>query len=261
VIKLQCFVIQPFDSGKFDKRFDDVYRLAIEDAGLEAYRVDRDPSAEVPIESIERGIRRAAVCLADITVDNPNVWYELGYAFACGKPVVLVCSVERTGKRFPFDIQHRAIIKYRPDAPSDFEQLRKTITSRIKAYLEKGAAMRQMAASERLASFKGLSQPELIVLAAVAGNALLPNDTASLYYVQREAEQVGLTNIGFALGIRRLNTRAFIEISQEVNEHGDGYAAVVSLTDTGWTWIENNEDRFLIKREIDDDWSIGDVPF
>lgn len=30
-----CFVIQPFDSGRFDKRFDDVYKPAIEAAGLE----------------------------------------------------------------------------------------------------------------------------------------------------------------------------------------------------------------------------------
>ena len=29
-----CFVIQPFDSGKFDKRFEDVYKPAIEAADL-----------------------------------------------------------------------------------------------------------------------------------------------------------------------------------------------------------------------------------
>jgi hypothetical protein len=39
-----CFVIQPFDSGKYDKRYADVYRPAIVDAGLEPYRVDKDPS-------------------------------------------------------------------------------------------------------------------------------------------------------------------------------------------------------------------------
>jgi hypothetical protein len=32
-----CFVIQPFDSGKFYKRFNDIYKPAIEAAGLEAY--------------------------------------------------------------------------------------------------------------------------------------------------------------------------------------------------------------------------------
>ena len=101
-----CFVIQPFDSGKYDKRYADVYRPAIVDAGLEPYRVDKDPSVIVPINAIEQGIRGSLVCLADITTDNPNVWYELGFAFASGKPVVLLCGDERTGKKYPFDVQH-----------------------------------------------------------------------------------------------------------------------------------------------------------
>ena len=57
---------------------------ALEDAGLEPYRVDQDPSTEKIIETIEDQIRKATLCLADITTDNPNVWYELGYAFAVG---------------------------------------------------------------------------------------------------------------------------------------------------------------------------------
>ena len=105
-----CFVIQPFDQGKFDQRFKDIYKPAIEDAGLEAYRVDEDPSVEVPIESIEDGISKASICLADITLDNPNVWYELGYAFAVNRPVILICSQERKEK-FPFDIHHRTIMR------------------------------------------------------------------------------------------------------------------------------------------------------
>ena len=71
-----CFVIQPFDGSKYDKRFEDIYRPAIEAAGLEAYRTDGDPAVEVPIDAIEEGIRDAALCLADITPDNPNMWYE-----------------------------------------------------------------------------------------------------------------------------------------------------------------------------------------
>ncbi len=125
-----CFVIQPFDSAKFDKRFNDIYRPAIEAAGLEAYRVDQDPGVQVPIESIEQGIRKATVCLADITEDNPNVWYELGFTFAANKPVVMVCSEERPGNKYPFDIQHRSIIPYMADAPSDFEKLRTNLRIR-----------------------------------------------------------------------------------------------------------------------------------
>ena len=75
-----CFVIQPFDKGKFDKRFRDVFKPAIEAAELEPYRVDRDPGVSIPIEEIESSIANSAICLADITTDNPNVWFELGYA-------------------------------------------------------------------------------------------------------------------------------------------------------------------------------------
>ena len=38
-----CFVIQPFDGGKFDKRFKDVYKPALENAGITPYLVDEDP--------------------------------------------------------------------------------------------------------------------------------------------------------------------------------------------------------------------------
>src|SRR5437879_2863649 len=95
-----CFVIQPFDGGKFDKRFEDVFCPAIRAAGLEPYRVDRDPNVTVPIDSIEEGIRSATACLADITTDNPNVWYELGFSFATGRPVVMVSAEERQGKKY-----------------------------------------------------------------------------------------------------------------------------------------------------------------
>lgn len=258
---LRCFVIQPFDSGKFDKRFEDVYKPAINDAGLEAYRVDRDPAADVPIDSIEREIRNSAICFADITEDNPNVWYELGFAFASEKSVVMVCSSERVGKKFPFDIQHRAVISYNPESPSDFQSLKTAITTRLKALLEKGATLRYIASKEHLAEVEGLTQSELIVLAAAAGSALLPDAGAPLYSIQREAEQVGLTNMGFALGLRRLLAKRFVELS--VENDIDGEYNAIRLTDTGWTWLERNEERFVTVRKVParTDLDLNDIPF
>ena len=107
-----CFVIQPFDRGVYDKRYVDVFRPSIEAAGLDPYRVDEDPSVAIPIRDIERGIRNAEVCFAEISTDNPNVWFELGYAIAARKPVVMVCSESRI--RFPFDVAHRTIVPTGP---------------------------------------------------------------------------------------------------------------------------------------------------
>ena len=53
----KCFVMQPFDKGVFDKRYESVFSPAISAAGVEPYRVDRDPSVSIPIQEIENGMR------------------------------------------------------------------------------------------------------------------------------------------------------------------------------------------------------------
>ncbi len=131
-----CFVIQPYDKGTFDKRYQDVVAPAIRDAGLEPYRVDQDPSADILIDDIENGIRHARLCLAEITTNNPNIWYELGFALASGKSVVLICSEERN-ERFPFDVQHRHILQYKTESSSDFQILGAKIVERMQALLQK----------------------------------------------------------------------------------------------------------------------------
>ena len=255
-----CFVIQPFDSGKFDKRFDGVYKPAIESAGLTAYRVDRDPGVEIPIESIESGIRNAAVCLADITTDNPNVWYELGYAFAAGKQVVMVCSNERTSGKYPFDIQHRTVIPYTSEAPRDFEILQATLCEKIKALLTKTEAIRHFAESDQIAPTKGLSQAEILVLALLAGDTGLPNSHVPLYALKNDAERSGLTSIGFSLAFRGLNAKMYIKVSKEANSYQDEPYEAGRLTDAGWEWVEKNEALFTLKKPTMQDID-NSIPF
>ena len=128
-----CFVIQPFDVEN-NKRYDEVYMPALEEAGVRPYRVDRDPTVTIPIESIEKQIRESDICLADITTNNPNVWYELGFASALGRPVVLICDQARV-ENLPFDVRHRAVLKYETESPSDFERFRAALVERVVARL------------------------------------------------------------------------------------------------------------------------------
>ena len=93
------------------------------------------------IDDIERGIKTSAVCLAEISTDNPNVWFELGYAIASKRDVVLVCSDERKA-HFPFDVQHRKIIRYSTESSSDFETARLKIKERLKADADKAEKSR-----------------------------------------------------------------------------------------------------------------------
>ena len=129
-----CFVIQPYDRGKFDRRYREVIKPAVESCGLRPYRVDEDFRVDVPIVAIQDKISDATLIIAEITTDSPNVWFELGYALAKEKPLLLICSDERETK-VPFDIRHRNIFRYQTGSPSDFERFRLELESRIRAKL------------------------------------------------------------------------------------------------------------------------------
>lgn len=256
-----CFVIQPFDSAKYDKRYDDIYRPAIEAAGFEPYRVDKDASVAIPIDAIETGIRKSAICLADITADNPNVWYELGFAFATGRPVVMVCSEERIGKKYPFDIQHRSIIEYSADAPSDFSRLHDKLTAKLKAISEKGEFLRDIAESELITPVQGLGPSEVMVLAVLAGNCSLLDSSTSYYASKRDAEQANITSVGFNLAVRRLRAKNFVELPQLYDEtDGEPYQGI-RVTESGWAWIEANDSQFILHRASKAANVYDDLPF
>jgi len=186
----KCFVIQPFDQGPFDKRYEEVIAPAATDAGLQAYRVDRDPSVTVPIETIEAETREADACVADITDDNPNVWYELGYAFAQGKDVVMICAKGRRTK-FPFDVQHRNILTYGVESPSDFTKLREGIAARLKAGLTKREQLQATTLLPPAEQTEGLAPHEIAVLVVLMENRPYPNyHTGAYEYLLKKPGQV-----------------------------------------------------------------------
>lgn len=240
-----CFVIQPF-TDIYNKRFDDLYKPAIEAAGMTAYRVDQDSSATVLVEAIEKNIKRAAVCLADISEDNPNVWYELGFAYAAGRPVVMACSDERgkSGKRFPFDIQHRAVVTYKTESPRDFEAFKERLTERLVAMLAQGETLEEMAEQANVANVDGLSPQELNVLGVTASGVFQDDAPTSLWGVKNDCERAGLNNLGFNLGVRRLKSKGFVETVTMDDDHNQESYPGVRVTEEGWRWIEANEGKF-----------------
>lgn len=246
----QCFVIQPFDET-FNKRYSDIYKPAIEGADLEPYRVDQDLSARVPIDNIEDGIKDSAICFADITKDNPNVWYELGFAFATGKDVVMICSEEREGK-FPFDIQHRQIIKYSIDSKSDFEELENKITSKLKAYLSKEEKVKKLSKS-RLIDSEGLNDHELSLLALIFEEQTIPNTDVSLYGIKNDMEKIGYTNFATGIALRTLREKEMIKIYTVYDEWNNGEYEACGLTEKGESWLIKNQDKFEFTLDSDND--------
>lgn len=239
-----CFIIQPFDGGQFDKRYKDIIEPAIKNLGLVPYRVDEDHSTIVPIENIEKGIRDSVICLADISEDNPNVWYELGYAFSANKHVILICSKERT--KFPFDIRHKSIITYSKDSLRDFTELQDKIEKKAKALIEKQETYSKIS-SDSIAKIEGLSQHELITIVSIVENLDEPNGSVSAYSIKQDVENSGFTKIACVLGLQSLEKKEFILYTPYQDYNGNEYFAY-QLTELGWNWIYENQDKFEMKK-------------
>lgn len=243
----RCFVIQPFDGGKFDKRFDDVVKPAILEADLDPYRVDRDPNVSIPIDDIQTGIELSRVCLADITTDNPNVWFELGYAIASSREVVLICADERQSK-FPFDVQHRSIIKYKSEAPRDFDQLSEAITTRLKAILQKDNQLQKLPRSASAVIVEGLEQHEIAALISVAQQLPDPADAVSTYMVRQDMERAGFNDLAATLGLQSLVTKGLLESAQEREYNGEVYT-VYRVANSGIAWLHKNLQMLKLRHD------------
>ncbi len=102
------FVLMPFS-----QEFSDIYtfgiRGAAEDAGAYAERVDEQIFTEGILDRIFNQINKADVLVADMTDRNANVFYEVGYAHALGKVVLLLTQKVDD---IPFDLKHRPHIVY-----------------------------------------------------------------------------------------------------------------------------------------------------
>ena len=251
----RCFVMQPFDGGNFDKRYEAIFAPAIIAAGLEPYRVDRDPSVSVPIQDIEKGIHDADICLADITTDNPNVWFELGFAFAIPREVVLVCSDERK-TRYPFDVQHRTIIKYCTGAPQDFEELKGKIIKRIQATLKKNEEIGRVVAFSAVKDTEGLKQHEIVGLVTVMQNAFLSNGYVSGYVIRNDMNKAGFTDIAVGIALKTLtNVNGMLE-SDLWNDHDGEQYTVYKTTPKGDKWLIDNQDKIQLRN----DGMVDDIP-
>lgn len=230
---------------------------------MEAYRVDEDRSSSVLIDDIENNIRASEICLADITPDNPNIWYEVGFAFANDKPVVMICAKPRPTKP-PFDVQHRHIIYYTQESPSDFAKLQAEITARLKAQMEKAEAMRSVASLSPVKSEGGLTSYEVAVMVSIMENRLYPESGVRPSDIQKDMRKAGYTDIATSLSLESLRRNALIEYKEVEIEPGEFHTFCV-LTTRGLDWMLENKDRFKLSRQVDENEELQirdeDIPF
>ncbi|UCF94896.1 MAG: DUF4071 domain-containing protein [Desulfobacterales bacterium] len=124
---IHVFVAMPFgvkEGIDFNAVYNDLIKPALEQGGFEVFRADEEMAAGDIRTDMFQELLLADLVVADLTIDNPNVWYEVGVRHALrARGVVLIQS--RREKQ-PFDIYTDRKLRYhlqdgRPD-PEHLEE-------------------------------------------------------------------------------------------------------------------------------------------
>jgi len=121
-----------FPVMSFNEKLRDVYRSFEEICaanGFNATRIDESLSHERINPRIEKGIAKSAFVLADLTDAGSNVFFEVGFARGCGKPLLVTAE---KGTELPFDLADLPVLFW-----ESRDQLREGLNKRIAALKER----------------------------------------------------------------------------------------------------------------------------
>lgn len=108
-IRPQAFVVMQF-TDEYTALYREVIQPVCSHFGYEVIRGDNVYTNGLIIEDIARSIRECSIVIADITPNNANVYYELGFAHGIGKPAILLS--DRNREKLPFDISGFRLLFY-----------------------------------------------------------------------------------------------------------------------------------------------------
>ena len=121
--KSQALVVMPFA-----KSFDEVYRVGIKEPlealGYRCERIDEMFFLGDVVEKLYDKIVQSELIIADLSGNNPNVFYETGFADALDKIVILLAN---RATEIPFNVQGRRVIVY-----DDLPTLRTELDAMVK---------------------------------------------------------------------------------------------------------------------------------
>lgn len=135
-----CFVIMPFgrkpdSSGReidFDRVYKDVIEPAIGDVGFDPVRADEEVNAGLIHKAMYERLMLSEYAIADLTIFNPNVYYELGVRHAVRPQTTVLIAADES--RLPFDVGHLRTLPYRLDEkgqPKDATAARAALAKRL----------------------------------------------------------------------------------------------------------------------------------
>ena len=99
-----------FNTAEYEALFTDVIAPVCEKEGFRVYRADFTKRPCLNIADITKHLTESTVIIAEMTPINGNVYYEVGYADALKKPVILIA--DKNIGQLPFDVRAYRTIFY-----------------------------------------------------------------------------------------------------------------------------------------------------
>jgi hypothetical protein len=100
------------------------------DLGFLCERIDNESFIGGILERVKERIETAAVIIADLTDANPNVYFEIGYAWGRKRPTILLAKEQEELK---FDVRGQRCLKY-----GIIEDLEKSLAKELRELRSKG---------------------------------------------------------------------------------------------------------------------------
>src|SRR3954451_13980800 len=100
-----AFVAMPYgikEEVDFNAVFRDLIKPALESAGLDVFRADEEMRAGNIRSDMFQELLLADLVVADLSINNANVWYELGVRHALRARGVIQIHCRR--EQMPFDV-------------------------------------------------------------------------------------------------------------------------------------------------------------
>jgi len=110
---LHVFVAMPFgmkEGINFNKVYEDFIKPTLEEEGFDVFRADEEIKAGNIRTDMFQELLLADLVVADLSIDNPNVWYELGVRHALRARGVIQINCQRD--YMPFDVYTDHALRY-----------------------------------------------------------------------------------------------------------------------------------------------------
>jgi tetratricopeptide (TPR) repeat protein len=163
-----AFVVMPFGKKKggdgslydFNAIYQTLIKPALEEAGFEPFRADEETTSGDILTDMFQELLLADLCLCDLSIDNANVYYELGIRHAFRKRGVVHIQAGRA--YMPFDIFNVRTLPYHitPEGVPDPAFIKNDIQAIARMTRDTWASDRDTIHSPIFNLLTGLKEPE-----------------------------------------------------------------------------------------------------